>query len=150
MKKIIIIAAVAGLSACASTTPTSNSVYRPYQTQNEQSIRMGSVESVREVVIDKGQSGVGTVAGAALGGIAAGSTIGGGNGAIAAGLVGAVVGGLVGQKVESNMNRSRGLEITVRLDNGEMRAITQDADEYFRSGDRVRLLNSGGVTRVTH
>ncbi len=150
MKKIIIVAAVVGLSACASTPSTSNSVYRPYQTQNEQSIRMGSVESVREVVIDKGQSGVGTVAGAALGGIAAGSNIGGGNGAIAAGLVGAVVGGLVGQKVESNMNRSRGLEITVRLDNGEMRAITQDADEYFRSGDRVRLLSSGGVTRVTH
>ena len=44
----------------------------------------------------------------------------------------------------------RGLEITVRLENGEMRAITQDADEIFRPGDRVRLLSSGGVTRVTH
>ncbi|MET3139912.1 outer membrane lipoprotein SlyB [Undibacterium sp. GrIS 1.2] len=67
MKKIIALTAVVALSACA-VPPTSNSVYRPGQTQNEQSVRMGVVESVREVTIDKGQSGVGTVAGAAVGG----------------------------------------------------------------------------------
>ena len=44
-----------------------------------------------------------------------------------------------------------GLEITVRLDNGDMRAITQTATgEVFQAGERVRLLSSGGVTRVTH
>jgi outer membrane lipoprotein SlyB len=149
LKKILIVAAIASLTACASQ-PTSNNVYKPRQTQNEQTIRMGVVESVREVTIDPGQSGVGTMAGAALGGLAAGSSIGQGNGAIAAGIVGAVVGGMIGQKVESNVNNRKGLEITVRLDNGEMKAITQDADEVFRSGERVRLLNSGGVTRVTH
>jgi outer membrane lipoprotein SlyB len=149
VKKILILAMIASLTACASQ-PTSNSVYRPHQAQNEQTIRMGVVESVREVTIDPGQSGVGTMAGAALGGIAAGSSIGKGNGAIAAGIVGAVVGGMVGQSVESKVNTRKGLEITVRLDNGEMKAITQDADEAFRAGERVRLLNSGGVTRVTH
>jgi len=51
---------------------------------------------------------------------------------------------------ENKIAQRRGLEITVRLENGEMRAITQDADEIFRPGDRVRLLSSGGVTRVTH
>ncbi|MDY7536900.1 hypothetical protein QN372_12995 [Undibacterium sp. RTI2.1] len=149
MKKLLVLSTVLALSACA-VPPTSNSVYRPGQTQNEQSVRMGVVESVREVTIDKGQSGVGTAAGAALGGIAAGSSIGGGNGAIAAGIVGAIAGGLIGQKVEGNMNKSMGLEITVRLDNGEMKAITQDADELFRSGDRIRLLSNGRTTRVTH
>lgn len=149
MKKLLVLSTVVALSACA-VPPTSNSVYRPGQTQNEQSVRMGVVESVREVTIDKGQSGVGTAAGAALGGIAAGSSIGGGNGAIAAGIVGAIAGGLIGQKVEGNMNKSMGLEITVRLDNGEMKAITQDADELFRSGDRIRLLSNGRTTRVTH
>ena len=29
-------------------------------------------------------------------------------------------------------------------------AITQDADENFRPGERVRLLSGNGVTRVTH
>ena len=149
MKKMLLLSAVVALSACAAT-PTSSNVYRTNQTQNEQIVRMAVVESVREVVIEKGQSGVGTVAGAALGGIAAGSSIGQGNGALAATIVGAVVGGIIGQNIEANTNQRKGLEITVRLDNGEFRAITQDADELFRQGDRVRLLSSSGVTRVTH
>lgn len=149
MKKIVILSAIVVLSACAAT-PTSSNVYSTHQTQNEQIVRMATVESVREVTIDKGQSGVGTAAGAALGGIAAGSSIGQGNGALAAGIVGAVVGGIIGQNIEANANTRKGLEITVRLENGEYRAITQDADEMFRAGDRVRLLSSRGVTRVTH
>ncbi|MFZ4528814.1 MAG: hypothetical protein ACOYNW_09965 [Undibacterium curvum] len=152
MKKFValsLVTSVALLSACASPS-NSGSVYRASQTQNEQSVRMGVVESVREVMIEKGQSGVGTAAGAALGGIAAGSNIGGGNGAVAAGIVGAIAGGLIGQKVEGNMNQKRGLEITVRLDSGEMKAIVQEADEFFRAGERVRLLSNGRTTRVTH
>jgi len=152
MKKVLILASVVSvalLSACASTS-NSGSVYRAGQTQSEQTVRMGYVESVREVTIEKGQSGVGTVAGAALGGIAAGSNIGQGNGAIAAGIVGAVAGGLLGQNIEKNVNQQRGFEITVRLDSGEMRAIVQAADEQFRPGDRVRLLSDGRTTRVTH
>ena len=73
MKKIILIATVIAatfsLSACVSTR-TSGSVYRPYQTQNEMTVRMGVVDSVREVTIDGGRSGVGTLTGAALGGLA--------------------------------------------------------------------------------
>lgn len=149
MKKIIILVGVAALSACAMT-PTSSNVYRTHQTQNEQSVRFGVVESVREVLIDKGQTGVGTMTGAALGGIAAGSNVGKGSGALAAGIVGAVVGGVIGQNVEANMNQHKGLEITVRLENGEIKAITQDADQQFRQGDRVRLLSNGRTTRVTH
>ncbi|MES2070556.1 MAG: glycine zipper 2TM domain-containing protein [Pseudomonadota bacterium] len=150
MKKLLMITAIAALSACAVSPQSSNSVYRSHQTQNEQTVRMGVVESVREVLIDGGKSGVGTVAGAAVGGIAAGSNIGGGNGAIAAGILGAVAGGLIGNKIEDNATHRRGLEITVRLDNGELKAITQDADEGFRAGDRVRLLSAGRTTRVTH
>ena len=149
MKKLVILSVVVALSACAAT-PTSSNVYRANQTQNEQIVRMAVVESVREVVIEKGQSGVGTAAGAALGGIAAGSSIGQGNGALAATIVGAVVGGIIGQNIEANANQRKGLEITVRLDSGDFRAITQDADEFFRPGDRVRLLSSRGITRVTH
>jgi outer membrane lipoprotein SlyB len=36
------------------------------------------------------------------------------------------------------------------MENGELRAITQEADEAFRPGERVRLLSAGRVTRVTH
>jgi outer membrane lipoprotein SlyB len=69
---------------------------------------------------------------------------------VAAGVLGAILGGVAGSAIEGQANKRPGLEITVKLDNGEYRAITQDADEAFRPGERVRLLSSGGVTRVTH
>lgn len=152
MKKQILIAGLVSLSALAgcAVTPNSANVYSSRQAQGEQTVRMGVVESVRQVRIDKGSSGAGQLAGGAVGAVAAGSSIGGGNGAIVAGILGAVAGGLVGQNVEANMVNRPGLEITVRLDNGSLRAITQDADEFFRAGDRVRLLSSGRTTRVTH
>lgn len=152
MKKLILVAGlsvITALSGCA-VTPNSANVYRSSQTMGEQTVRMGVVESVREVSIDKGSSGAGQLAGAAVGAVAAGSSIGGGNGAIVAGILGAVAGGLVGQNVEANMVNRRGLEITVKLDNGNLSAVTQDADELFRVGERVRLLSSGRSTRVTH
>lgn len=149
MKSILTLAIAATLAGCV-VAPQSASVYRPYQTQNEQVVRMGQVESVREVTIAQRDTGTGTMAGAALGGIAAGSNVGGGNGAIAAGILGAVAGGAIGSHLEANMNNRKGFEITVKLDNGELRAITQEADEMFRPGERVRLLSSGRTTRVTH
>lgn len=150
MKKLIFVAAVSMLAAGCAVTPNSASVYNTRQAQGEQTVRMGVVESIRNVTIDKGNSEVGTLAGAALGGITAGSNIGKGSGALAAGIVGALVGGVAGNQIESSINNRPGLEITVRLDNGELRAITQDADEMFHVGERVRVLSSGRTTRVTH
>lgn len=151
MKSVIFVASMVGaliLTGCA-VQPHSASVYQGPQTMGEQSVRMGVVESIRNVVIDSGQSGVGTLGGAALGGLA-GNTAGKGNGSIAGAIGGAIVGGLIGQQVEKNMSNKPGLEITVKLDNGNLTAITQDADEQFNVGDRVRLLSSGRTTRVTH
>ena len=36
------------------------------------------------------------------------------------------------------------------LDSGKYIAVVQEADEAFRSGDRVRILSGRGTTRVTH
>ncbi|WP_312434576.1 glycine zipper 2TM domain-containing protein [Janthinobacterium sp.] len=145
---VALAATLATLAGCA-VQPNSASVYKARQAQNEQSVRMGTVESVRQVTIDKGESGTGVLAGAALGGVA-GSAVGGGKGAIAASILGAVAGGIAGQSIEANSANKPGFEITVRLDNGDMRAIVQDADEQFRPGERVRLLSDGRTTRVTH
>jgi outer membrane lipoprotein SlyB len=137
------------LVGCA-VQPDSANVYRSSrQTMNEQSIRMGVVETIRNVMIDKGQTGVGTLGGAALGGLA-GNTVGKGNGAVAAAIGGVIAGGIIGQRIEQSMNTKPGLEITVKLDNGILTAVTQDADEQFNVGDRVRLLSDGRTTRVTH
>ena len=43
-----------------------------------------------------------------------------------------------------------GLEVTVRLDNGQFLAVVQaDEGEAFRAGERVRVLRDGGTTRVS-
>jgi outer membrane lipoprotein SlyB len=151
MKTLIIAAclATATLSGCV-VAPNSANVYRANEAQNEQSVRMATVESVREITIDKGASGIGKTSGAVLGGLATGSNIGHGNGAAAAAVVGAIAGGIIGDNVEANLTNKKGFEITVKLDNGELRSIVQDADEAFKPGERVRLLSNGKKTRVTH
>ena len=142
------LAASALISGCASTS--SGSVYSGGQARQEQTVRMGVVESVRQVSIEGSKSGVGTIAGGAIGGVA-GSNIGGGSRGSAVGtILGAVAGGVAGNMIEQGTTKKQGLEITVKLDNGELRAVTQEADEAFRPGERVRLLSGSGVTRVTH
>ena len=123
--------------------------YTRGQVRGEQSVRIGTVEAVRDVTIDARDTGTGTLAGAALGGVA-GSTVGGGSRANAVGAIaGAVVGGLIGNAVEKNSNDRKGVEVTLRLEDGRVIAITQEKDEEFRVGDRVRILSGQGTTRVT-
>ena len=123
--------------------------YTRGQVRGEQSVRIGTVEAVRDVTIDARDTGTGTLAGAAIGGVA-GSTVGGGSRANAVGAIaGAVVGGLIGNAVEKNSNDRRGVEVTLRLEDGRVIAITQEKDEEFRVGDRVRILSGQGTTRVT-
>jgi outer membrane lipoprotein SlyB len=144
---MVAIAAVVAIAGCAGSQ--SGSSYSRGQTRGEMYVRTGVVESVRLVTIEGTNSGTGTVTGAVVGGIA-GSTIGGGRGSTVASVLGAVVGGIAGQAIEDKNTRKDGLEITVRLEGGKLTAITQEADEQFRPGDRVRILSGNGATRVTH
>lgn len=135
------------LAGCASSN--SGGVYSREQTRQVQTVRMGAIESVRTVKIEGTSSGVGAATGAVVGGVA-GSTMGGGKGKILTTVIGAVAGGLAGSAAEEKLTGKDGLELTVKLDNGTMLAIVQEADEQFHPGDRVRLLESGGITRVSH
>jgi outer membrane lipoprotein SlyB len=141
------IAGVIAVSGCASTT--SGNVYTSGQARQEQTVRLGVVESVRQVTIEGSRTPIGAVAGGAVGGIG-GANIGGGRGSTVGSILGAVAGGVAGSMLEERVTRKDGLEITVRLEGGELRAITQEADEAFKPGERVRLLSGGGVTRVSH
>jgi len=147
--KAVVALAIASLVAGCANPPRSGNVYQNYQLQTEQVVRTGTVESVRSVTITNPESGIGTMTGAALGGLG-GSYAGEGRGQAAMAILGALLGGLLGQRAETGVNQQAGLEITVRLDNGEVRAITQQADEFFRPGERVRLVSDGYTTRVTH
>ena len=122
--------------------------YSRDQARREQTVRMGYVESVRDVRLEGTRSGVGPAAGAVAGGVA-GSSIGRGRGAALGTIAGAVIGGVAGQAAEQGFTAKQGVEVTVKLDSGQMVAIMQEADETFRPGDRVRILSDGATSRVT-
>lgn len=140
------LAASAALAGCA--TSKSGDVYSREEALREQTVRLATVESVRPVTIQGTRSGIGAAAGGVVGGVA-GSTVGHGKGSAIAGVLGAVGGGVAGQAVEEGTTRRPGVEITVRLQNGELRAIVQEETDKFVPGQRVRLISSGGVTRVS-
>jgi len=143
---VALLAAVT-LAGCATGQGAGD--YQRTETRRVMSVRLGVVEGVRAVKLEGTKSPVGTIGGAAVGGIA-GSTVGGGKGSAIGAVVGAVVGGLAGAAAEEGLTRSQGVEITLKMDNGEMLAITQeDQGENFKPGERVRLLQDGRTTRVT-
>ncbi len=135
------------LVACASSN--SGSVYSRDEARRVQTVRTGIVDSVRLVKLEGTKSPIGTFAGAAVGGVA-GSSVGGGTGSTIAAIVGAVAGGIAGSAIEEGVTRKDALEITIKLDGGGLVVIVQEADEQFHAGDKVRLVEIGGVTRVTH
>ena len=146
-RSILCIVSIVVLAGCASSL--SGSSYSRSQARVEQNVRLGVVESVRDVDIEGTHSGIGAAAGGAVGGIA-GSAVGHGKGSQVASVIGAVIGGVAGSAAENATTHKRGLEITVKLSDGQLVAVTQEADEAFKPGENVRLVSGAGVTRVSH
>jgi outer membrane lipoprotein SlyB len=149
MKMMLLLAGLAAsavLIGCA--TSKSGDVYSRDEALREQTVRLATIESVRPVTIQGTRSGIGAAAGGVTGGVA-GSGVGHGKGSTIAGVLGAVGGGVAGQAIEEGATRKPGVEITVRLASGELRAIVQEETDKFVTGQKVRLLTVGGVTRVS-
>jgi outer membrane lipoprotein SlyB len=126
----------------------SGSTYSRDQAQKVQTVHEGEVIMVREVQIEGTKSGLGGLAGGLMGAVL-GSTIGGGSGRRVAAVAGGIAGAAAGAAIEEGATRQKGLEITVKLDNGEVISIVQGADEAFDEGDLVRVLRRpDGTARV--
>jgi outer membrane lipoprotein SlyB len=133
---------------CAAPSSMSGSAYSRDQAQKVQTVHEGEVIMVREVLIEGSKSGAGGVAGGIMG-YALGSTVGGGSGKGVARAAGTIAGAAAGSAIEESATRQTGLEITVKLDNGETVSIVQEADERFDEGDLVRVLRRpDGSARV--
>lgn len=137
------------LSGCMSNL-TGDSYSRD-EARTVQTVRLGTIESLRPVKIEGSKTPIGAGAGAIVGGVG-GSAIGGGRGSIVAAVIGAVAGGLLGSATEEGLTRTQGVEITVREDDGTMRAYVQQVqeNEIFRVGERVRIMTVNGTSRVSH
>lgn len=143
---LVALAAAAFLAGCSTTSPD---VIQRGDAQRLSQVQDATVLSVRPVVVEGNQSGVGAAAGGIAGGVA-GSSVGGRREAAVVGVLGAVAGAVVGNAVERSATREDAVEILVQLKNGERRAIVQGkGNETLVAGDPVILVTTGGKTRVT-
>ena len=143
------LAAALALGGCAMP-PTMGGQYQSSaynystgQAQQVQQVQLGTVLAVHRVTIRAGQGVTGT--GSALGAVAGGfvgSRVGQGTGSAVGAVVGALAGAAGGNMVAGSAYRQPGLQITVRLGNGQTIAVTQAADVSIHPGQRVELLGS--------
>lgn len=147
---VLLIASAFLLGACASSK--TGDVYTRDQVRQAQTFRVGTIEQLNDVRIEGTGSQIGTAAGTVVGGIA-GSSTGGGKGSDVMRVLGAVVGGVAGAAAEEGYTREDGIEFSILLEDGSHISVVQEKlanDESFKVGDKVRVIESGGVVRVTH
>ncbi|MBF7730574.1 hypothetical protein [Pseudomonas sp. N040] len=150
-KPVLLVASIAAMSlmigGCASNL-TGDSYSRD-EARSVQNVRLGTIEYLRPVQIEGTKTPIGAGAGAAVGGIG-GSAVGGGKGSYVMAVIGAVAGGLLGAAAEEGFTRTQGVEITVREDDGSLRAYVQEVEpnQIFKVGQRVRIMTVNGTSRV--
>jgi len=152
-KSVLLVASFTAMALTLGgcTSSLTGDSYSRDEARTVQTVRMGTIDSLRPVKIEGTKTPIGAGAGAVVGGVA-GSAIGGGRGSIITAVIGAVAGGLLGSASEEGLTRTQGVEITVREDDGTMRAYVQAVaeNEIFRVGERVRIMTVNGTSRVAH
>jgi len=147
-KTTFILAAVLGALVLGGCTSYKAKTYQSNQAMQSMRVKYAVVLEIREVDIQGQSTGTGSSSGAALGGIAGfgGSSRGGIAGAVA----GAVVGGVAGAVAEKSLQNKTGIEITYRLENGEVMALVQeqDSDNPISVGDRIRIMEGSFSSRA--
>ena len=135
------------VSGC--TFPSAGPMIPQSQVGVARTLAMGTIVSSEPVTISGQKTNLGQMGGAGVGGVAAS----GGRydtGGLVAGAVGAVAGAVVGQAVEEVATRKDGQRLTIRMDDGRMVEIVQNADNgYFREGDRVQVAEGGSESTVS-
>jgi outer membrane lipoprotein SlyB len=148
MRSMVLILLCVLVVGCSSKSSNSSNTISRSQAGRMQSVQDGEVLFVRPVTIEGSDSPVGAIAGGALGYVV-GDSVGGGRGTRIARVAGTIGGAAAGSAVQRNVTQEDALEITVRLDNGQIISIVQAADEPFNDGDRVRVLQRpDGTARV--
>ena len=145
----ILVALALVVGACAPLPPEGAPVYAPYQAYRPQTVETGFVEALKPVRIGGSRSGAGAATGAFVGGVG-GSFVGGSWEANVAGMIiGTILGAITGAAIEEGTTARDGYEVSVRLDNGGLLVVVQDAAvDALKAGDRVRVVSDGVTARV--
>ena len=144
------LAGILALAACASSAPQApvsqpGVVYsgadRPWSGYSGNGV-VQSITPVQKDYQGVGGSGygLGTLAGAVIGGVA-GNQVGGGKGKTAATVAGTAGGAYVGHQIEKRNQGPDSYSFSVRMDNGSYQTLTQATTGSLNVGDRVRIEN---------
>lgn len=104
----------------------------------------GTISSIRAVEQAGEGSGLGAIAGGVVGGLL-GHQIGGGTGKDLATIAGAIGGGYAGNQIEKKTKTTKHYEISVRMDNGDIRSFEQDNAPAFVAGEKVKIIDGSLV-----
>jgi outer membrane lipoprotein SlyB len=134
------------LVVCASSSPD---VIQRGDAQRLSQVQDGVVLSVRNVVVDGSQSGIGAAVGGVTGAVA-GATRGGSSAeSNVIGLLVGVAGAVAGNTIERMATREDAVEVLVQLKGGERRAVVQaKGEQTLVPGDAVILVTTGGKVRI--
>ena len=106
----------------------------------------GTVASIRLIEIKGDATGLGAVAGGVTGAVV-GNQMGRGNGNAIMTLLGAAGGAMAGNEIEKNVKKHYRYRVTVRMDDGSYRTVSQAAVPSVGVGERVRVVNGAVLTR---
>ncbi|OYU44561.1 MAG: hypothetical protein CFE44_12295 [Burkholderiales bacterium PBB4] len=143
----ILVLVAASLAACATSSPD---VISRSDAQRMAQVQDGVVLTVRPVVVDGSQSGVGAAVGGVVGAVGGYGGSGVKREAQILGVLASVAGAAAGNAIERMSTREDALEILVQLKSGDRRAVVQaTGGETFNPGDPVIIVTTGGKVRIT-
>jgi outer membrane lipoprotein SlyB len=139
------------LSGCMMQESLSGDAYSRSGARSGNIVRIATILSIDEVLIEGDGGMAGSVGGAILG-TAIGSAFGGGSGHAIGAAAGGVGGAIAGSALEHKITQRKGLEITVQYaGSGECEAIVQEpGKDALYVGQQVRVLTDehSGTKRV--
>lgn len=100
----------------------------------------GTVASIHAVLIKGDSTGLGAVAGGVTGAVV-GNQIGRGNGNTAMTILGAAGGAFAGNEIEKNVKKHTSYRVTVHMDDGSIRTVSQPSAPAVTVGERVRVVD---------
>jgi outer membrane lipoprotein SlyB len=131
----------------AAAVAQRNATAQPRLAQVARCASCGVVEAIRTVEVQGEASGLGAAAGGVTGAVV-GNQIGRGDTRTVMTVAGAAGGAYAGHQIEKQLKKSTAWRITVRLDDGSVRTLSQPAAPPFAIGDRVRIVNGSGLERA--
>jgi outer membrane lipoprotein SlyB len=134
------------LGGCATSSPD---VIQRGDAQRLSVVEDGVVLTVRNVVVDGSQSGIGAAVGGVTGAVAGASRGGSNAESNVIGLLVGVAGAAAGNAIERMATREDATELLIQLKGGERRAVVQaKGGEVLAPGDKVILITTSGKVRI--